>query len=641
MAHLVRLDFGIPQLVAHGRLDGWLPRFYLGYQEFLFNGPGLTWAVAVVRGVTLGLLSDPGGAKVVGVVSLAALPAAVAFLARSVGLGRLAAGIAAVLSLLVSSLFGVGLQGLYLTGLLSHQLGAVFFCVALGALLRVPADPRWRWMLLAAVSLGALVITHLISVLVLAVLFPLLALGLRREHLGPAAFTRLALTVLLAAGLIAWWLVPAIVHRDLRGQVATWETPPFGDRIDAIVDGRILFRPYTIWVLAAGWIYGLTRVRRRPFALALLAAPVVYLAIAHAAASLWPDNEIALQLANRGLGYAGLLAVLPLAAGLAAAARLAGRRPGRSSWVVPAAAAAALAIAVGLVISPLGPDRAVVRQLPEPVPQLRRAAAELRRRVPDGARFATQRDYPAEIARTGVIQPATWLARTSGRDSLNGFNLESSSTPALALEPDLRLGRRTPEADADVLSRLGVSHLVTTGDALASAVASSGRFERVWSEPPVAIFAVRPRAGHPEPAALVTTDAPATAEVRRADPERLRVDVDATRATPATVAVAWSPKWHARVDGRAVPLGRTDRGLMAVRLPAGRSVLELSYGPDGWDRAGVVVSALTVALVAALGVRALRRRSYSTATVAASPPPSQSPSLRGRQSTSSSFSRMA
>ena len=57
---------------------------------------------------------------------------------------RLPAGIAAVLSLLVSSEFGPGLQGLYLIGLVSHQLGAPLFCLALGALLRVPSDARRR-----------------------------------------------------------------------------------------------------------------------------------------------------------------------------------------------------------------------------------------------------------------------------------------------------------------------------------------------------------------------------------------------------------------------------------------------------------------------------------------------------------------
>jgi hypothetical protein len=623
MAHLVRLDFGISHLVVYGRLDGWLPRFYLGYQEFLFNGPGLAWAVAAMRGATLGVLSNSGGLKIVGVASFAAVPIATAFLARSLGLGRLAAGIAAVLSLLVSNVFGVGLQGLYSVGLVSHQLGAMFFCVALGALVRVGVDARRCWILLAAVSVAALAVTHLISVLVLAVFLPLLAFGLRHGDVGREALKRLSLAALLSAALAAWWLVPALAHRDLRGEVATWATPPFGDRIDEIVNGRLLFRPYTVWLVVAGWVYGLVRVRqRRPFALMLVTSPLLYLVIAHWAASRWPDNEIALQLANRGLGYVGLLAVLPLAAGLAAAVRLARRRLAGRPWAYPVLAGTALALAVALVLSPLGPDRGTASELAVPVPQLHRAAAELSRRVPLGARFVTQRDYPAEVVRTGLVQPATWLAHASGRNSLNGFNLESSSTPRASLEPDLSLGKRSAEAEADVLERLGVSHVVTTTDTLTGELEAFDRFELVWREPPIAIFALRPRPGQPDPAALLATAAPAAAQVRRADPERLDIRVDASRATPATVAVAWSPKWRGSVDGRAVRLDHTSDGLIAVRLPAGTSTLELTYGPDGWDHAGVAISALTVGLLAAIAARDWRRR-------------------RKRQSTSSSFSRMA
>jgi uncharacterized membrane protein YfhO len=136
----------------------------------------------------------------------------------------------------------------------------------------------------------------------------------------------------------------------------------------------------------------------------------------------------------------------------------------------------------------------------------------------------------------------------------------------------------------------------------------SDRFELVWREPPIAIFALRPRPGQPDPAALVATGAPAAARLTRADPERLRIRVDASAATSATVAVAWSPKWHGRVDGRPVELGHTADGLVAVRLPAGQSTLELAYGPDGWDRLGVVISALTLVLLAAFGVYRLRRR---------------------------------
>ena len=158
-----------------------------------------------------------------------------------------------------------------------------------------------------------------------------------------------------------------------------------------------------------------------------------------------------------------------------------------------------------------------------------------------------------------------------------------------------------------MLSRLGVSHVVTTGDPFADALAMSDRFELVWREPPIGIFAVRARPGQPDPAALVATGAPASARVTRADPERLRIRVDASVATRATVAVAWSPKWHGRIDGRPVELGHTADGLIAVRLPAGRSTLELDY-PDGWDRLGVGLSALTLVLLAAFGVHAARRR---------------------------------
>jgi hypothetical protein len=139
-----------------------------------------------------------------------------------VGLGRLAAGIAAILSLLVSSQFGPGLQGLYAVGLVSHQLGSPLFCLALGALLRVPRDTRWRWVLLAAVSLTGLAITHLISVMILAVVFPLLAFGLRREHLG-RALTRSPGRCVGggSGGMVA---DPARAPRPAR-RVAMWATP--------------------------------------------------------------------------------------------------------------------------------------------------------------------------------------------------------------------------------------------------------------------------------------------------------------------------------------------------------------------------------------------------------------------------------
>jgi hypothetical protein len=634
-AHLVRLDFGISHLVAHGRLDGWFPNFYLGYQEFLFNGPGLNWCVALVRALTFGGLSNAGALKVIGIASFAALPAAVAFLARSLGLGHRAAGLAAVLSLLVSNVFGFGLQGLYVVGLIPHQVGAVFFCVALGALLQMLDDDRPRWVVLAAVALVALAVTHLISVMILAVLYPLCVIGrASRGRMRWRSARRLAITAALAIGLAAWWLVPLLAHRDLRGIVATWATPPLGARLSDIVYGRILFRPYTALLIFAGGAYGLSRVaRRRPYAGVLLVAPIAYLVIAHNAYSQWPTNEITLQLSNRGLGYLGLLAILPLAAAFGGVVWWLGRQGLRRGFdrASTYAYALALAVAVVVVVSPLGPSRTVARQLADPVPAMHGAARELARVVPDGARFAMQVDYPTEITRLGVIAPAHWLAHESGRNSLNGFNIESSNTPGPDLVP-LGLSTTPAAATPDQLARYGVTHVVTSTSGLAATLSASNRFSVVWHAAPLTILAVVAPSGQPSPASLVSAPGAMRARLVRVAPASLAFALDTTRARQVTLAVAWSPKWHARLDGRALTLGHDHDRLITAAVPAGHHTLTLRYRDDRWDALGCVLSVAT--LLGLVVWLVLRRRGGR---------PRRAPdgATGGDQSTSKSSSRIA
>ena len=73
----------------------------------------------------------------------------------------------------------------------------------------------------------------------------------------------------------------------------------------------------------------------------------------------------------------------------------------------------------------------------------------------------------------------------------------------------------------------------------------------------------------------------------------------------ASIAVAWSPKWHARVNGRAAALGRSANGLLMLSLPAGTSSIELVFAPDVWDALGATLTGL---VFAALGGLAWRRR---------------------------------
>jgi hypothetical protein len=497
---------------------------------------------------------------------------------------------------MVSSPFGPGLQGLFGTGLIGHQVGAPLFCLALGAALRVATGARRRWIHLLAVSVAALAVTHLLSLLVLAVILVLTLLVLAATGLlDRNGLRRLAAGLMFGGGLCAFWLVPFLVHRGLQGAVTTWDTPPLPERLQAIFSGELLL-PAGLGVAAVvAWGWQLGRVRERPATLTWVLVPGAYVLVAHGALRVAGANDVTLQLANRGLGYAGILALFSAAMVLAALSR---------GWGAPAHLALVLALAMAAVA--FTPGRGEAGQLPEPIPALRAAAGELARLVPDGARFATERDYPVEVHRTGVIHPETWLARVSGRNSLNGFNVESSNTPRAAFAAD-RLPDWSPSHAAGRMALFGVTHVVTTGPELAARLTRSDRFTPVWRSGPITILAVGQAPGQPPPSAQITGDGPITGRLTRSEPEHLSFAVAAPRAVQATVALAWSPKWHARVDGHAVRLQPSREGLVGLVVPAGSSELRLDYRSDGWDRLGAGLT-LTTLLAGVVHVSARRGR---------------------------------
>jgi len=663
--HLVLTKFGIQELFSNLQLNGWSPRFMLGFETFLFLGPGLAMMVDLLHLATFGQLSITGAFKAVQLLSFLTLPLAMAFLTASFGLGRRAAGLAAVLTLTVNSPFGgAGTQGLFGVGLIPHQVGATFFALALGGLVRIVRTPRLRWALFTALSLAVLVVTHARSLATLAVVF-LIVLALRAVErwgegavrsqtwrwrrrirqevsaaLDQAGFARTGddepsgtssggsdlegldlappepappvlgrrsvelglLAAVVALGLSAFFAFPVLAHRSLQGPLAGWEAIPIGRRLSEAARGDYLFRPPVGYLVGVGMVLSLLRLRRQPsFTLVVAGTPLVYLAVAHWSDRQWPGNLVTYQLPVRGLGYAALLAVLPLAWVLA-----------RASTANGGTSLLALIAAAGLVLVPMGRWRDEVRQAPDPVPPMQEAAGILRAAVPEGARFAVERDYPDEIARTGIINPDRWLAWASGRNVLNVFSIESTIASGLAFETE-RFDEKGPGEVADALGRLGVSHVVTVSPATADRFRSSPRFRTVWVEAPMGIFALLPVAGRPDPVSLLATDAPASATLERAATNELQIRFQAREATRATVATAWSPKWDARLDGAPVDIGRTTDGLIAVSLPAGDHELELTFGPDAWDRLGQLSTLVTVLLLGAwvLRRRSVRRRSPS------------------------------
>jgi len=609
MAHVLRAQWGIGHVWLHGHLDGFLPTFAAGYQEFLFFGPGFTAVIAVLRAVTLWQLSTVGAMKVLAIASLVFFPIAVSFLARSYGLSRRAAGIAAVLCLLVNNPFGVGLSAVFGPFLVPQQLGAILACVCIGGVLRMMTEPGPRWIVVVATSAALILVTHIITAfIVIAVLVLTLPTLIVTDRPSRRALARIALGALGAVGLAGFWFIPFLVHRGLHGPVTTWATPRLVRRLSDVVAGRYLLRPVVGGVLLGGAVLALGRVvRRRRWALALVAVPVGFVALCRALVWVSPNNEIAIQLENRGIGFAAVIGTFSLAAVLGWLARLgAGRMAGYLADAVGVTAA------VVLVAATSGPWINIAGQQPVPSPGLAGAARFLRTWLPPGARIAEVRQYPQDVAAAGGVQhPDFFLASATGHPTLNEFNVESTSATAVAFTAE-HLLLYGADGAADDLAKYGVAAIVSTSAETTRDLGASERLRDVWHASGWTVMEVVPQEDRPAPATLLWTEGASSARVDAGatDPSRLRLVVTAPAPTSGSVAVAWSPRWRLRVDGRRVRARRSPDGLVAVDLPAGRSVVELRWTGDPWAGVGLVMSALTgvVGLAAVGGARRADRR---------------------------------
>jgi hypothetical protein len=113
-----------------------------------------------------------------------------------------------------------------------------------------------------------------------------------------------------------------------------------------------------------------------------------------------------------------------------------------------------------------------------------------------------------------------------------------------------------------------------------------------------------------------------TASYRELGPQAARVEVVADRAAAVLIRVPFDPGWHARLDGRDVPVIPADYLDQGVLVPPGRHVLTLGYD-DPAVGAGLIGSGTALAILFGLSVatalRSRRRRRVSAGPGAPEP----------------------
>jgi hypothetical protein len=409
------------------------------------------------------------------------------------------------------------------------------------------------------------------------------------------------------------WLYPFVENRHLAGRAATWVPPTFHEQIADVLRGHRLYDSALANVVIAGWLFVVViALRGRRSGLLPCAIAAGSIVSVHVVRGLYP-GDVTSQMPWRAVTSIGVIALIPAGIMIASVTdwfgdllQLLDRRVGKVASLGRHRALVAevigVAICVGLVFG-IDQRASLSGDLTEPIPEMRQTALLLHTLVPATGRFAVEEDFPAEIARLGVIAPARWLAWASGRDELNLFNPELNRVAAGLAMREIHSGE---PGLAEHLATFGVTHIVSTSDETALRLAQNSNLTLLETRGPLRIWQTKVT-DRVDPRALLAVDTGAlTASYERKSNEHPRVVVDVSARTTVGIAIAYSPRWKVTVDGRTVTPQVYGDGRLKLELDAGHHDIGLDYRTDWRTVAGAIMS--LAALVLAFRVLWLTRR---------------------------------
>lgn len=604
--HLQRSSFGIEQVFLEGRFDAWYPSSMLGYQLFLFYGPGLTVLIGLAELATLGLASDAGAIKLVLIAAYVVMPVVTTRLARALGLRPVAAACAGMLALAAGSTRGGGVDGSFATGLAAQQVGVPLVVLALAMIVErvnsASTTTAQGGPLSLALTVAALALTHPLSLLVLAMFTPLVLLAVAIQ----GSFDRRGWRVLVAAALwsiamSAWWWLPAVASRDLRGPVTSFTLPGVWEHVELLVNGergwRGIVGPVATLGVAAALVHGIVNRDRRVLSLALL--PILAFGVLHGTHGvLGIYSDVGRQLPNRGLVFVALLAAPAAAVGLESWLERVPRSWTRRLSVVGSSLALFAILAAvtfrSVTTLEIGPvDRY------RPADDLQEVAAILADEVPDSGRFAW---IDGDADDLGVPEPQRWLAWKAERSSLTPFGPEYAPGSG-----SVSVASNGPSPDGvgswiDDVRRLGATHVATGNQDKAALLVGHQALTSLFHSGRLAVWRVEPAPGKPTNGMTIA----GASQIVGYDTNRYDVEVVRDRDGPVEFALGWSPAWKVTVDGTRVDSERSSVGRVEVDMVAGAHDVELRFEEGAAGPIGRLVT--LAAIVVATGWWRIQRR---------------------------------
>lgn len=610
-SHFARLKAMADLFLPRGRTDGWCPYWYNGTVLFLFY-PKLFFLLAAAmflasaRLVPLLLVF-----KILVAGAYVFLPPALYIMARCYRFSRFAALCAALCTLAVSAPHGIGVEGLFATGLIPHGFALPLLALALGTF-HLGVTLGGRYMPIAALIAATLIETHFVSGIYLALacnVYLVVACWMNRR---PRRTIRRALAIGgVTAGICAATLIPLVVHSGLRGPGTQWLDFEF---FGPFIRGRYLGG----WVINGLALGFLLTVRRRRFEEVFLAIlSLLSFALAAGLIRTWIpeiDHFLWQTLKTRSFAFLGLLVALFAGGACGAFRRFVERRsllvarhrtPGRHAreWrsaVVVLPLVGVLLFDITMRIDGLRP---LVRvdahyQTPEKSHYLD-AYGWLREYAPRPTVIGFDARMK-ELGNPGYKQMSSRIVLEADRFSLQGIQIEA--TRGRNAEVLHHLHDWDPTRIHLALVRYNVSFLLTWTADVEANLGTSPHFALVHRNAKARVWEVR---GHDF--RFIDADG---VRVESLDfrPERLTwVLTNSGSPRAASLAISYHPYWRAWLNGAGIPIRETPDHLMEVQIPDGTSTLTLAFRRAWWEILTAAISLASLGLSLWLWLNGPRR----------------------------------
>ncbi len=608
LGHIVRTNFALKELFPHFRTDGWLFQYGTGSRPFETYGPGYAMTIGLIRLATLGQLSTVGSVAFLGVVSYAAVPWSVAFFTSRLKFPPLACATAGVLALCIESNFGGGLTGLYDIGLLPNTYAIPLFFFTLGSLLWLWEKPRRLNFSICVIFISVLLLTHQISVLSLAICLPILARYAVVTY--KASFERVQwiwLVGVTTIGLTLFWFLPAVGSTPEHGAVVTLARPTFSQFWHSVWTGHAMASMLAVRLALLSWVIVIWRAikGKESFSAVIpIILSVTLVFVSYLIAALFGNSDISLELPNRAFAYIGLFGIMPLGLvcyrGFDALRNLPNTKPYSIDIV-----AVSLALLLIFVFTTTKPQRNIRQTYTKVTAAFAKLVKDVDKKTPPTGRILFQRDN-SEYEDTGIGTPPRWMVWKNNHWNLHMFGWETSPAVSASDLAD-RFGKTDASLDAPLLRRFGVASVVAYDDGTIEKLdADTKNFAFQYEDDPFRVYKVLPAQGNPQSEQLLQ-QVPSSKEKNNFAPNgnltvstvsskfnHVYLRYAAEQKTNATAAITWSRGWHAYVDGKEIPVLRTNDSIIQLALPAGNHRLTFEYSMDIYTRIGQLISLFAI-----------------------------------------------